>query len=125
MTNGTIVILGETGKNFGAGMTGGVAYVLDLVGDFPDKLNTQLVAADRLSLDEDVVALQALIFKHLEVTESEQAKEVLADWETFRPKFWKVSPKVPAAPPVPKDEKGTGPESESKQTITENVTASR
>jgi glutamate synthase (NADPH/NADH) large chain/glutamate synthase (ferredoxin) len=125
MTNGTIVILGQTGKNFGAGMTGGVAYVLDLVGDFPDKLNTQLVAADRLGADEDVVALQALIYKHLEVTESEQAKEVLADWEAFRPKFWKVSPKVPAAPPVPKDEKGTGPETESKQTITENVTASR
>ncbi len=125
MTNGTIVILGPTGKNFGAGMTGGVAYVLDAGGEFPTRLNPQLVVADRLSADEDTVALQALIFKHLEVTESAQAKEILADWENYRTKFWKVSPKVPAAPPAPKAEPGTGPESESKQTITENVTASR
>ncbi|MDD5201127.1 MAG: glutamate synthase large subunit, partial [Terrimicrobiaceae bacterium] len=125
MTNGTIVILGPTGKNFGAGMTGGAAYVLDPTGDFPDMLNTQLVAADRLSAEDDTVALQALIYKHIEVTESELAKEILADWDSYRPKFWKVSPKVPAAPPIPKDDKASGPGKESSQTITENVTASR
>jgi glutamate synthase (NADPH/NADH) large chain/glutamate synthase (ferredoxin) len=126
MTNGTIVILGPTGKNFGAGMTGGVAYVLDLVGDFPDKLNKQLVDIARIESDEDVVALQSLIYKHLEVTESALAKEILGDWETFKAKFWKVFPKVPTAPPAPKEEPGAkGPAQESKQTISENITASR
>jgi Glutamate synthase domain 2 len=127
MTGGTVVILGSTGKNFGAGMTGGAAYVLDLAGDFPDKLNPQLVVAERLSADEDVVALQALIYRHLEVTESPRAREVLNDWENFKTKFWKVVPKVPPAPkPEPKEEPGAkGPDQESKATITENVTASR
>jgi glutamate synthase (NADPH/NADH) large chain/glutamate synthase (ferredoxin) len=126
MTNGTIVILGPTGKNFGAGMTGGVAYVLDLDESFPDKLNRQLVAIERLAGEDDVVALQALIYKHLELTESALAKEVLGDWEGFKTKFWKVLPKVPTAPPLPKEEpEAKGPAQESKQTIDENVTASR
>ncbi len=125
MTGGTIVILGPTGKNFGAGMTGGAAYVLDFDGDFPDRLNPQLVVATRLGDHEDVVTLQALIYKHLEVTESALAKEVLGDWEAFQGKFWKVSPKIPTAPPAPAPEKAGGPDQESKQTITENVTASR
>ena len=120
MTGGTIVILGSTGKNFGAGMTGGVAYVLDPAGDFPDKLNSQLVAAARLDAEEDITALQALIYKHLEVTESPIAKQILGDWETFRAQFWKISPKVPAAPAPMKEEKN-----EDKTVITENVTASR
>ncbi len=118
MTGGTVVILGRTGKNFGAGMTGGAAYVLDLEGDFPDKLNPQLVEAGRLVNEEDVTALQALIYKHLEVTESPIAKQILGDWDGFRAKFWKVSPKVPAAPAPPK-------EKTDKTVISENVTASR
>jgi len=125
MTGGTIVVLGPTGKNFGAGMTGGVAYILDLDDDFADKLNAQLVAIERLSSDEDIATLQGLIYRHLEVTESSLSKEILGDWEAFKGKFWKVLPKVPAAP-VPKLEpSGTGPAEESKQTINENVTASR
>ena len=126
MTGGTVVVLGPTGKNFGAGMTGGCAYILDLDEDFADKLNTQLVAIDRVAADEDVATLQGLIYKHLEVTESALAKEILGDWDGFKAKFWKVFPKVPAAPAAPKPEPGgTGPAEESKQTITENVTASR
>jgi glutamate synthase domain-containing protein 3 len=106
-------------------MTGGVAYVLDLDEEFPTKLNTQLVAIERLSADEDVVSLQSLIYKHLEVTESGLAKEVLGDWESYKPKFWKVLPKVPTAPAPKPAPSGTGPAEESKQTISENVTASR
>ncbi len=126
MTGGTIVVLGPTGKNFGAGMTGGCAYILDLDGDFPDKLNTQLVAIERLTSGEDVETLQGLVRKHLEVTESTLAKEIVDKWDAFEAKFWKVFPKVPSAPVAPKPEPaGTGPAEESKQTITENVTASR
>jgi glutamate synthase (NADPH/NADH) large chain/glutamate synthase (ferredoxin) len=130
MTGGTVVILGPTGKNFGAGMTGGVAYVLDLDAEFPDKLNKQLVTIGRLEQDDDVHALQALIYKHLEVTESALAKEILGDWETFKAKFWKVYPNVPTAPaPAPAPVAATpaepGPANESKETINENVTASR
>ncbi|HEY8901413.1 MAG TPA: glutamate synthase-related protein [Chthoniobacterales bacterium] len=125
MTNGTIVILGPTGKNFGAGMTGGAAYVLDAAGEFPAKLNPQLVVADRLSADEDIATLKALVEKHAEVTESAQAKDLLADWNNAKALFWKVSPKIPDAPPAPRGEKADGPDNESKQTITENVTVSR
>ncbi len=127
MTNGTVVILGATGKNFGAGMTGGSAYVLDAEGDFPDRLNPQLVEATRLKESEDITALKELIFKHLEFTESAQAREIMADWDKFEGKFWKVAPKVPDAPPAPKSEqdaenKGGGA---SKETISENIAATR
>ncbi|MGH8046677.1 MAG: hypothetical protein ACREKL_05490, partial [Chthoniobacterales bacterium] len=125
MTGGTVVIIGRTGKNFGAGMTGGVAYVLDLEDEFPDKLNTQLVAVERIGSDEDVTSLQALIYKHLEWTESALAKEILGDWDSYKPKFWKVLPKVPTAPAPKPEPSGTGPAEESKQTISENVTATR
>jgi glutamate synthase domain-containing protein 3 len=135
MTGGTVVVLGPTGKNFGAGMTGGVAYILDLNEDFPDKLNKQLVAISRLDQDEDTVALQALVYKHLEVTESTLAKDILADWDSFKAKFWKVFPNVPVAPAAPvaaapassPSSSPTEPSAatESKETISENVTASR
>jgi len=122
MTGGTVVVLGPTGKNFGAGMTGGEAYVLDMGDDFLDRYNPQLITPERLTSEEDITALKAFVYKHLEVTESETAKNILADWATYQPKFWKVRPTVPAAKPVveekPKDEAG-------EQVINENVTASR
>ncbi len=120
MTNGTVVVLGSTGKNFGAGMTGGVAYVLDLEDAFPERYNPQLITPERLSNETDVVALKALIYKHLELTESDIAKEVLSDWPKFSGKFWKVCPTVPAAKPVPTEVKK--PE-EAGHVINENVTA--
>ncbi|HEX8295117.1 MAG TPA: glutamate synthase large subunit [Chthoniobacteraceae bacterium] len=97
MTGGTVVVLGTTGKNFGAGMTGGQAFVLDLEERFADLYNPGLVSIERLS-EEDRVILQQLVYRHLEATESERAKEILGDWPKFAGSFWKVQPK--AAAPV-------------------------
>ena len=104
-------------------MTGGVAYVLDLEDEFLDRYNAQLITPSRLEAEEDITALKGLIYKHLEHTESEIAREILADWPTYAAKFWKVSPTVPAAKPVaPATEKA---KEEAGQVINENVTASR
>ncbi|HEY5778626.1 MAG TPA: glutamate synthase large subunit [Terrimicrobiaceae bacterium] len=123
MTNGTVVVLGATGKNFGAGMTGGVAYVLDLEDEFPNRYNPQLITPSRLEAEEDINTLKGLIYKHLEYTESEIAREILGDWQTYSEKFWKVSPTVPAAKPVAPETDKT--KEEAGQVINENVTASR
>jgi len=101
MTNGTVVILGPTGKNFGAGMTGGVAYVLDVEDKFSQRYNAQLVTPSRLTDAADIVLLQGLIQQHLTFTASELARDILAKWETSLPHFWKVSPTIPTAKPVP------------------------
>jgi len=122
MTNGTVVILGGTGKNFGAGMTGGVAYILDLTDEFPPLLNPQLVTAARINAESDIQKLQGLIQQHLAYSGSERAKLVLDDWANLLPKFWKVSPSIPAAKPIPEPAK----EAEATGTvINENVIASR
>lgn len=103
MTNGTVVVLGETGKNFGAGMSGGVAFVLDEARDFDKRINPAMVGLEPLRDSEDVLTLKGLIFRHLEMTQSNQAKDILADWARFEPFFWKVVPHptkvmAPAAP---------------------------
>jgi glutamate synthase (ferredoxin) len=123
MTNGTVVVLGGTGKNFGAGMTGGVAYVLDLDEEFLGHYNPQLITPSRLEKEEDITELKGLIYQHLERTESQIAREILADWQTYSQKFWKVSPTVPAAKPVVPETDKT--KAEAGQVINENVTASR
>ena len=100
MTNGVVVVLGITGRNFGAGMTGGAAYVLDdETGAFPERLNGELVVATRLGEESDLQTVKALVYRHLEETDSERAREILADWPRFEARFWRVAPK-PA--PVPK-----------------------
>ncbi len=96
MTNGTVVVLGRTGRNFGAGMTGGVAYVLDVNNSFENLYNPQLIRVERLGVEEDITLLKGLIDKHLELSKSLRAKEILADWPSFQQKFWKVSPLPPA-----------------------------
>ena len=102
MTNGTVVVLGRTGRNFGAGMTGGAAFVLDEEGTFESHLNPQLVRVERLAAEGDVAAVKGLIYKHLENTESERARQVLADWGQYEGRFWKVVPMPPpAAKPTP------------------------
>ena len=105
MTNGTVIILGGTGKNFGAGMTGGVAYVLDWNDNFPKRYNPELIKHERLSAPEEITLVQSLIYRHLEQTESQRAWEILADWPGHLAKFWKVSPisappKTEAAKPL-------------------------
>jgi len=121
MTNGTVVILGNTGKNFGAGMTGGTAYVLDVEDRFESLYNPQLITPYRLEAAEDIAALQGFIYKHLETTESELAKEILGNWTGYLGKFWKVIPTIPAAKPA----ESTPEDKKDEAVINENVTASR
>jgi len=99
MTGGVVVILGKTGKNFGAGMTGGAAYVLDQADVFSNLYNPGLVVIERLT-EDDKTAVQQLIYRHLEATESARAREILADWQKFAGAFWKVKPKPAAGKPA-------------------------
>lgn len=92
MTNGTVLILGPVGRNFGAGMTGGVAYVLDLAGDFDRKCNCGYVTPLHLSSDEDEKTVQSLVYRHFELTESLRSHEILSDWAQYGPMFRKVVP---------------------------------
>ncbi len=92
MTGGRAIILGPTGRNFAAGMSGGIAYVLDEAGDFSDRLNP-LAAVDLDALDaDDVEYVQNMLRKHFEYTRSGRADDILRKWETFAPKFVKVFP---------------------------------
>ena len=92
MTGGTVAVLGETGRNFAAGMSGGVAYVLDRAGDFATRCNTQMVFLEKVQ-DEDQAALKGLIERHARYTGSARAAEILSDWEGELAKFVKVMPK--------------------------------
>jgi glutamate synthase (ferredoxin) len=93
MTGGNVVVLGRAGRNFGAGMSGGIAYVLDEVGDFPKRVNGQMVGIEQLENPKEIAALRAMVQKHLDYTKSHRALEVLTDWDKFVPKFVKVMPK--------------------------------
>jgi glutamate synthase domain-containing protein 3 len=101
MTGGTIVVLGPVGRNFGAGMTNGVAYVLDETGAFPSRYNPDLVGITPFTERDETVLLE-LIHLHLERTGSLRAKDILERWEQFRPLFCRVTPLwTPQAPAVP------------------------
>lgn len=89
MTGGTIVILGGVGKNFGAGMSGGIAYVLDEKGNFIDKCNKQIVEIKPINY-KDIDIVKRLLKTHYEYTESSKAKEVLMNWDMYEGKFLKV-----------------------------------
>jgi glutamate synthase domain-containing protein 2/glutamate synthase domain-containing protein 1/glutamate synthase domain-containing protein 3 len=91
MTGGRVVVLGPTGRNFAAGMSGGVAYVLDEDGHFEHRCNMELVGFDLLEND-DVAAIHALVAEHAERTGSPVAARVLESWDELRPKFVKVMP---------------------------------
>jgi glutamate synthase (ferredoxin) len=93
MTQGTVVVLGATGRNFGAGMSHGFAYVLDEDGSFPRKYNPELVDIDKVAAADDVRELRSLIEEHAEKTGSARAREILDGWERYLPLFWKVSPR--------------------------------
>ena len=92
MTGGRVVVLGTTGRNFAAGMSGGIAYVLDEDGAFRDRCNPGLVDLEPL-LDADDHDVKALIEKHLRYTESPVASRVLDDWPRLRDAFVKVMPR--------------------------------
>jgi glutamate synthase domain-containing protein 3 len=93
MTGGTVLVLGETGRNFGAGMTNGVAYVLDETGEFPTRLNDELVQATRLMDADELSTVYELVREHFERTASRRAEAVLDLWDVYRGQFWKVSPR--------------------------------
>jgi len=93
MTGGRVVVLGATGRNFGAGMSGGVAYVLDVTGQFATRVNRQMVDVEALTDPEETAAVQAMIRAHLDHTGSERARQVLDAWEAERPRFVKVMPR--------------------------------
>jgi len=116
MTGGTVVVLGEAGRNFAAGMSGGVAYVLDEVGDFEKRCNLAMVELEPIPAEDDAseeskgnldshgrvrvnhlgerdaVLLKKLIERHMHYTNSLRAKTILTDWDHYLPKFVKVMP---------------------------------
>jgi glutamate synthase domain-containing protein 2/glutamate synthase domain-containing protein 3 len=92
MTGGVVVVLGETGRNFGAGMSGGVAYVYDPEAIFPRRINPGMVALERLCGGIDEALLKAMIERHHTLTGSPRAKALLDDWQTALQHFWKVAP---------------------------------
>ncbi|HEY3241121.1 MAG TPA: glutamate synthase-related protein, partial [Acidimicrobiia bacterium] len=91
MTGGTVVVLGETGRNFAAGMSGGIAYVLDERGVFPRRCNTDLVALEDPDAD-DLAGVRALVAEHAERTGSVVARRLLEEWRERRGAFVKVMP---------------------------------
>jgi glutamate synthase (ferredoxin) len=93
MTGGKVVILGATGRNFAAGMSGGVAYILDEAGDFATRCNTQMVGLETLEDPEEINELYQLIDRHAQYTKSQKAAKVLANWQDMLPKFVKVMPR--------------------------------
>jgi glutamate synthase (ferredoxin) len=92
MTGGRVVVLGPTGRNFAAGMSGGVAYVLDEAGDFRARVNLQMVGIGRLESPEEIAEVRARIERHMAYTSSERARKVLDDWERMVPRFVRVMP---------------------------------
>jgi glutamate synthase (NADPH/NADH) large chain len=97
MTGGVVCVLGRTGVNFGAGFTGGFAYVLDLERNFVDRYNHELIDISRIhpeAMQSHVQHLEGLLGRHVEETASAWAGEILADLRTFLPKFWVVKPKA-------------------------------
>ncbi len=114
MTGGCVVVIGKAGRNFGAGMSGGVAYVVDDAGDFQHRVNHQMVTIERVDIDDgippgagadptyeelladplryDVWRLRTLIERHARLTNSSRAEEILGDFDSYLPMFYKVTP---------------------------------
>ncbi len=92
MTGGTIVVIGATGRNFAAGMSGGFAFVLDEAGEFPQRCNLEMVDLEPLRDADDVEQVKDLLVQHAGYTGSGVAKRLLNDWEWAVSKFVKVMP---------------------------------
>jgi glutamate synthase (NADPH/NADH) large chain len=92
MTGGVVVVLGPTGRNFAAGMSGGVAFVLDEEDDFEKLCNRDMVSLEAVESDEDVALLRGMVERHLEWTYSAVAERVLENFEELLPRFVKVMP---------------------------------
>ncbi len=93
MTGGRVVVIGPTGRNFAAGMSGGIAYVLDLDGDFPRRCNRQMVDLEPLDQSADIQRVGELIEGHVTYTSSAYAARILASWRTMQTRFVKIMPR--------------------------------
>jgi glutamate synthase domain-containing protein 3 len=109
MTGGTVAVIGSTGRNFAAGMSGGIAYVLDLEGDFAKRCNAAMVDLEPVLAEpeqqaklarelwhlgqSDEALLKGLIERHAKYTGSKRAQEILAKWGEYRGRFVKIFPK--------------------------------
>lgn len=93
MTGGRVAILGKTGKNFAAGMSGGIAYVLDEDRDLYMKLNKELIVSEEITSKSDAQELKTMIEEHVNATNSPKGKEILESFEEYLPKFKKILPK--------------------------------
>ena len=92
MTGGVVVVLGKTGRNFAAGMSGGEAYVLDEDEQFHNRCNRGMVDLEGVEVPDDIRILRTMIEAHFRYTKSANAKRVLDAWDTMLPKFVKVMP---------------------------------
>ncbi len=92
MTGGRVVVIGKTGKNFAAGMSGGVAYVLDENRDLYTKLNKEMVLFSEVTEKYDIIELKQLIEEHVNATGSAKGKEILDNFDEYLPKFKKIIP---------------------------------
>jgi glutamate synthase (ferredoxin) len=93
MTGGRVVVLGRTGRNFAAGMSGGIAYVLDRAGDFRRRCNPGMVDLEPLERAEDIELVRALVRRHVDLTGSTYAARILDDWVALQPRFVVVMPR--------------------------------
>ena len=92
MNAGNIIVLGETGRNFGSGMSGGVAFILDELDNFESLYNPDMVGIERLDHSEEIESLKTIIEAHYKFTQSPRAEEILMNWNETLNKFWKVVP---------------------------------
>ena len=93
MTGGAVAVLGSTGRNFAAGMSGGVAFVYDDEGDFEIRFNPGLADLEPVTDPEDIAMLRSMIEDHLNYTGSAPAQRILDDWENALPRFKKIMPR--------------------------------
>jgi len=106
MTNGVVVILGEIGANFAAGMSGGMAFIHDPEGRLPQRINPDFVIWQRIQVDHYADLLKGLVEEHVAETQSRFAQRLLVNWEREIGQFWQIVPKemldkleVPVTPP--------------------------
>src|SRR5262249_8992582 len=92
MTGGRVVVLGPTGRNFAAGMSGGIAYVLDATGEFWSRCNREMVEITHIEDSSEIDLVKNMIFRHAEYTGSRRATEFLLSWDEMIGRFFRIIP---------------------------------
>lgn len=93
MTGGRVVVLGSTGRNFAAGMSGGIAYIYDEVGNFDTRCNKEMVHLEKLVDEKEIYEVKRMVMRHMTYTGSEKATHIIKNWESIQDKFVRVIPK--------------------------------